>query len=467
MTSTSVTEVRGLFMNGASGNKGGNLKASGADSFSQVFDKTNGSQGQTKVKTKPDKAEALGKAETKNPAAVTKTKVEGPRATEDVTEKVEAAMEEAAAQMMTKVSEELEVTVEEVEEALEVLGMTALDLLNAENLPKVVLQLNPELDSMALMTDENLFAGLKNLMNTAAELLEGMQTDYQLTPEEVQNFLTVMQEAAQTQVVEEMQPEPSAEEKLPTLETPAEPVVQTEAPEVVVEVDRKMEENVGSKAAEPETTKVENGEGEQGKVLSTESKEARRSEQKQNGNEAGSQPFRENLLNQLNEAVNRTVGESTSAYGVNAEDIMNQITEFIKVSVKPEMTEMELQLHPASLGNIKVQIASRDGIITASFQTQNETVKAAMEAQMIQLKENLNEQGIKVDAVEVSVASHGFERNLNQEGEEREASQSFTRKGTRRIRLDGGNALEEELPPEEQVIADMMVRNGNTVDYTA
>jgi flagellar hook-length control protein FliK len=151
---------------------------------------------------------------------------------------------------------------------------------------------------------------------------------------------------------------------------------------------------------------------------------------------------------------------------------MEQITEYIRVQVKPETTEMELQLHPASLGNIKVQVASREGVLTASFTTQNEAVKAALESQMVQLKESFEQQGIKVEAIEVNVEARGFERSLDQQNQEQSRDQ-FTegsRRGTRRIRLGGGSEEElddEDLTEEDRIVADMMIRNGNTVDYTA
>ena len=74
---------------------------------------------------------------------------------------------------------------------------------------------------------------------------------------------------------------------------------------------------------------------------------------------------------------------------------MDQIVEYMKFNLKPDMQEMEMQLHPASLGTVHVQIAAKDGAITAQFAAQNETVKAVLETQMIQLKEQFEEQGIK------------------------------------------------------------------------
>lgn len=132
---------------------------------------------------------------------------------------------------------------------------------------------------------------------------------------------------------------------------------------------------------------------------------------------------------------------------------------------------MELQLHPASLGNVKVQLTSAGGVLTAVFTTENEAVKAALESQLIQLKENFAEQGLKVESVEVNVSAQGFERSLDQQKQEQNRFEdSRSKKGSRRIRLSGTedveDVLNEDMTADDRIVADMMIRNGNTVDYT-
>ena len=108
---------------------------------------------------------------------------------------------------------------------------------------------------------------------------------------------------------------------------------------------------------------------------------------------------------------------------------MNQITEQIRVHVKQDTTEMELQLHPASLGSVKVQLTSAGGVLTAVFTTENEAVKAALESQLIQLKENFSQQGLKVESVEVNVSTQGFERSLDeQEQQQRRFEENRSKK---------------------------------------
>ena len=73
-----------------------------------------------------------------------------------------------------------------------------------------------------------------------------------------------------------------------------------------------------------------------------------------------------------------------------------------------------------------------------------------------------------MEAVEVTVASHAFEQNLN--GDESHAGEQMpdTTRGSRRITLSDltMDNLEEELSDEDRIVAEMMRENGNTVDYT-
>ena len=149
---------------------------------------------------------------------------------------------------------------------------------------------------------------------------------------------------------------------------------------------------------------------------------------------------------------------------------MRQIMDYMKVSVKADSSELEMQLHPQSLGTLHIQMASRNGVVTANFIAQNETVKAALESQMVQLKENFAEQGVKVEAIEVTVQTHQFEQNLEQGRGNNSNTANETgagRKRTRRINLNAAFAEEEPQTEEDRIAADIMSANGNTVDFTA
>lgn len=167
--------------------------------------------------------------------------------------------------------------------------------------------------------------------------------------------------------------------------------------------------------------------------------------------------FTENLV-QAFEEVHDTAG-------MNTESIMNQIVEQVvrqvRIRVMPETTSMELQLHPASLGRVSLTVATTAAGATASLVVENQMAKEALESQMIQLKESFAEQGLKVDAVEVTVAEFGLKKE-NQQQEEPAGG----KKHSRRFRSD------EELAEDEENVADHVTvserRDVNSmVDYTA
>ena len=118
---------------------------------------------------------------------------------------------------------------------------------------------------------------------------------------------------------------------------------------------------------------------------------------------------------------------------------------------------------------MNIRIAAKDGVLTAQFTAQNEAVKNVIEGQLMILQQNLDEQGVKVEAVEVNVATQQFNRNLDQgKGSSGQTSEEAKKKGPRRINLNDLDSLEEEeLEEADRVTADMMARNGNTVDYLA
>ena len=148
---------------------------------------------------------------------------------------------------------------------------------------------------------------------------------------------------------------------------------------------------------------------------------------------------------------------------VSMRDITEQVLGQVKVRVTSETTNLEIQLHPASLGRVNVQVsAAAQGITTATLFVENEMAKQALESQMLTLKQNFQEQGLKVDAVEVTVSNF----NLESEGQQMaENGQSEQRQSGGRSRTGNG---ETQAPAEEIQESPRERRDINsTVDYTA
>jgi flagellar hook-length control protein FliK len=132
---------------------------------------------------------------------------------------------------------------------------------------------------------------------------------------------------------------------------------------------------------------------------------------------------------------------------------------------------MEMQLNPENLGKIYLNVSTKEGMVNAQIAAQNEAVKEALETQIATLRENLNQAGVKVDAIEVTVASHEFEKNLEQNehrGEQQQAEEADAQPAARRnIRMDSLDELSGLMTEEEILAAQIMKDNGNSVDLTA
>lgn len=338
------------------------------------------------------------------------------------------AVEDAINEIMAAIQQVLGVTNEELRSALQELGISPEELLNSEMIPKIVVALTEGADELSVMTNEELFANVQELTAKVEDVLKDLSNQLNVKPEELKNVLQGMFE----------------------VEVPEEELVKTTLNDETADVPVMEEVRL-------QTAVVENS-------------DAAKTEDNEQNAESGAQQ-QMSFAQVVAERIEQAVAKMETTYTqTTTESIMNQIEDVIKVIQKDNLTEMELQLHPASLGTVKVALAAKDGVITATFTAENEAVRTALESQMVTLKQSFEEQGIKVEAVEVTVASHAFERNLSGEGNGNAGEETTPdkKKGARRITLSDltDEDVEEELSDEDRIVAEMMKQNGNTVDYT-
>ena len=469
MTSSPVKGMDPL-MNFMSAKSKGNLPDNLSGNFSEAFSKASGqqnmvlqsekqTQGSSKVQVQNTDKKGLDNG---NPQKTDQKQV---GTQEDVkAEKVADEAQKAGEELVGKVAEELGVSEEEVLAAMEALGFVMADLLNADNMTELVLTIEGE-DMLALMTEEGLYNSLQNLLTMVSEAVDQIGEKVELSPEELEAIL----EQAKVPEMEE-NPETVPEDgKRPQIPEGQEDYTVTverngETVKVSVEVDGSSQtestEVTGLKpeAVQEETT-ADSGKGDGSKKEGSSQKE--NAQEMTHGN-----MLLESLLNKGGAVKSEAVFENAMAQNTaDTQNIMNQIMDYMRVQVKADMTQMELQLNPASLGTVNINITSKAGVITAQFLTQNETVKAAIESQIVQLKNSFEEQGLKVEAVEVTVASHSFERNLNGDRNGQQQAQDGKKKGNRKVNLNGP-AMEEEPAAEEEEPA-IMGMEGSTVSFTA
>lgn len=373
-------------------------------------------------------------------------------------EQMEAASE-AGKEIVKDVAKELGVSEEEVTRAMEELGLSFYQLFDPANLTQLVLNVSGEQDTTALLTNEGLFAKLQDVLKAAGEISDNLAEKLDIQPEELQKVMEQFQAepdnmaAAPQEVMEE-----EAEENSPKITI--EVKVNGETVKLSADENGNVDKTIGtvSPKTDETTAKPENQKQGGGEMKG-----------KSEGNENSNALFETSLQDRAQVQEAEAPQQTQGFFSEQTQDIMDQIMDYMKIQLKPDMNQLEMQLHPASLGSVQIQITSRGGEVTAQFHVQNETVKAAIESQIVELKESLKDQGVKVEAVQVMVESHGFESNLwqGQGGEQNAASQSGKRT-PRRINLNELDELFEEEASEEEILnARVMEMNGTTVDYTA
>ena len=358
-------------------------------------------------------------------------------------------------------AKELGVSEEEVMKVMEQLGFGMVDLLNVENLTKLALTLSGESDALALLTDEGLYTSVQDLLQNLDEVKTELMAELEQSPEELQQLI----ESVNVQM--KMSDEGLDLSQMDSLDV----VADEENTKITVTVEQGAEtvklyvDESGNTLQVKEVT-AKDTEDMSDHSANEQSGSSTRDGSKEQGVQTGN-PLIDQLLQNRMQAQEVSYEQTATYMTPDTDEIMNQIMDYMKIQIKPGVEQLEMQLHPESLGSLHIQLTSKGGEITAQFHVQNEAVKAAIESQIVELKENLREQGVKVEAVEVTVESHAFESNLWQgRGREEDASyQQEKRKTPRRINLNELVSDVEDLEQEEQLTAEMMEVNGNTVDY--
>lgn len=129
---------------------------------------------------------------------------------------------------------------------------------------------------------------------------------------------------------------------------------------------------------------------------------------------------------------------------INASDVVAQIMEKIKVSIKPDVSEVKMILKPEQLGEVSLKIATQNGIVTAQFTAESQKVKEIIESNFNQLKDMLSQQGIDVGALEVNVSDK----------ESQNQSFNMFEQNTNKAKINKGLLLEDDvkiIEPETKI----------------
>lgn len=395
---------------------------------------------------------------------------------------IKEKMEELSEDIKEEIAETLGVSEEEVEEVLNLLGITIADFSDLSVLTPVVTKLTGAESPMLLLMDSkisNLYQNIKNLMEeTAVELqtdLEGLAeilADFDLSVMDSENIILTADEIPE---MDETNQEVLNDEKepLPVTSKNTEEVKPAEDATVLSEQSR---EKITAEGMESEETAQEENTQEES-VKENGSQNADRlfkeSADRNESKNPSSFPAYQNLSDKVSffEQAQPAEGNYRMA---DLESIYHQVIETVKVRMSPDTTSLELSLNPQNLGKVSVEVASKEGTVTAQFRVQDAMAKAALESQVVELKNTLNEQGIKVEAIEVTVASHEFERNLEENQKDQQKLEDAAREMNERAAGNRRNlhlGIEEGIPDDmteaEELMAKMMSENGNRMSLFA
>ncbi len=334
-------------------------------------------------------------------------------------EEIIKKLEEIVSVMQQILMGQLNLTKEELDTVMKNLSLNTVDSLNMEQLKLIALEANGLEDLSIFLTDENLLESVHNLHEDLQAL--DLLGELNITDEELSGLVKQLDNTslARDQDMSSLIDESSA----------------TSNHGFQIEVVK--EESSAPNLAD--------------------SKEAKDEDVKSNDNK--------DVLNQVapNLAFNE-VASTEFSKGIDAlnqiREIVNQVVDQIKLHIKPEQTSMEIQLNPENLGRIQLSVVEKDGVLTASFKALNEVAKEALESQIHVLKDNLNNQGLKVEAIEVTVSNFMFEQNgeaaTSQQNNQNTNKQFFFRSDDEITKIE-----------KDDLMAEVMEQSGSSVNYTA
>ena len=323
------------------------------------------------------------------------------------------------------IKDELDVSDEDIAKAMEVLGMTATDLLSVVKVTELVGELTGT-DAITLITDDDMLSRLTSVLDVVNAAQQDIADMSGVNVEDVSDVIATANTEADVN------------------KDVTDNVVSNNQPAAIEE---SLSDMLAKKITTDGSAKQQNNAGEQNHNTETYGSVA------------------DNMIQSMSDSFADIITEDT-AY-VSEADIVNQVIDQIKLTSGKELTSIEVMLNPERLGSVHVTVSAKNGILTAQIAAQNEQVKTALENQMTTLRENFENQGIKVDAVEITVMTHQFEAGQNFGQNESERKQS-ERKLNKKLDLSAyDDEVDDEFSDDELRRKDSIQNGNSSVEYIA
>lgn len=350
---------------------------------------------------------------------------------------------QAVSDIKDKIKETMDVSDEDIENAMEQLGIGIVDLLDPQSVTDLVIALSGNSDSLEFLTDASAVANLEDIINTVDEVTQNLTETYNIDITSVKDIVKDFENDSDEAV--------ASEQPVNKQITDYQDDKQNEKA-----VTEDTKESITDVIAEKTEVKSE--------AAFTDEKKNDSDTHLQDKNNDGIEKITSDMTQSIQKAFSEVVDETSA---VNEVDVVRQVVEQIKVTTTQQLSSIEVMLNPENLGKVHVAVTAKQGIVTAQLTAQNEQVKAALENQMTALKEQFNNQGVKVEAVEITVQSHGFESEQNLEGNNSNQAQQ-EKKSHRKLDLSSLEGLDESDMTSEEIRAKDAIVNGNSsVEYSA
>lgn len=452
MVSTAITGNNFFMVNAGTETKSVDVIEPKKNSFDDIM---------SSVSKEPDKAAETNKSDVKaeeirnlfrKDAVVNKTE-ENEISEEEFVENMQEIVADFVQKVMNVIEENFEVTQDEVVEAMDELGFMAKDILEGNGLSELVVELKGKDNVMELLTDTDLSKMLKDAYAEIKNLFDDFVNQMGIEKEEIMQLLSDTDTTKMAEMLDDMLNHMPVQNESDA----AKEVLNTDSDEIILD---KAKENVTNK---PESANAEaSNETAEGEVKSTIDNSPDKSEAFTHSKDTRTD-VNQSQVQSFNNIISESIGiDNEAVMDVEPEQIIRQIVEEIRTVVKGDMTSMEMQLNPEHLGKVTLQIVSKNGEITAQIYAQNDVVKEAIESQVSQLKENLIEQGVKVESIEVMVGSRQFDENFDGHNESKQENNH--KKHISKKELDEINGV---VSVTESIEEEIMKQDGNTVSIRA
>lgn len=383
--------------------------------------------------------------------------------------KVKKITDDISSQIVEKVTDDLDISEDELNNAMQLLGLTAMDLLNPANLSALYCEVTGNAsDPQALVLNADFTALFNDVSQVASENDAQLDLLSQLTASDDGEILDadIVSSADTTEKTVDSSYDDTAASGQNINDT---------ADEAVKVYDGGTQDSSYQNSDEG-TSSGETGNG----IISDEKTQSKsladssfddsgeRVLRHDDGTHSDNSMLHASVSEQLNTDTSFEMSQSQSRLRVDTTNIIRQIVDSMSISNTTEESAINLQLTPESLGRMYINVSQKNSEISARIAVSNEAVKEALQTQMVNLKEALNNSGIRVNEVEITVASHEFERNLEQgaanDSRQQESTNSYNGSNSSDSGIDS-DMMQDRV--EERLVTQIMRDNGNSVDFTA